>query len=169
MSWLRCLPALAQLGIARPANAPNLDRPDPHAVRCRTGGHRVRPTNLGCAQICAQSAISGIFCSLRRGQMSGNALNLLIFLARSERFELPTLGIEIRCSIQLSYERVRSADYQTWFGRASQQQKKPSSRGAGGGPDRYRRRRPGGRGRWRGHHNRRRCQAAGRGRNCAGS
>ena len=28
-------------------------------------------------------------------------------LARSERFELPTLGIEIRCSIQLSYERVR--------------------------------------------------------------
>jgi hypothetical protein len=26
-------------------------------------------------------------------------------LARSERFELPTLGIEIRCSIQLSYER----------------------------------------------------------------
>jgi hypothetical protein len=25
---------------------------------------------------------------------------------RSERFELPTLGIEIRCSIQLSYERV---------------------------------------------------------------
>jgi hypothetical protein len=27
-------------------------------------------------------------------------------VARSERFELPTLGIEIRCSIQLSYERV---------------------------------------------------------------
>jgi hypothetical protein len=27
-------------------------------------------------------------------------------LARSERFELPTLGIEIRCSIQLSYERA---------------------------------------------------------------
>ena len=27
-------------------------------------------------------------------------------MARSERFELPTLGIEIRCSIQLSYERV---------------------------------------------------------------
>jgi hypothetical protein len=27
-------------------------------------------------------------------------------LARSERFELPTLGIEIRCSIQLSYERM---------------------------------------------------------------
>jgi hypothetical protein len=40
-------------------------------------------------------------------------------LARSERFELPTLGIEIRCSIQLSYERVRPADYQTWPGRAS--------------------------------------------------
>jgi hypothetical protein len=30
----------------------------------------------------------------------------LVALARSERFELPTLGIEIRCSIQLSYERV---------------------------------------------------------------
>ena len=30
----------------------------------------------------------------------------LILLARSERFELPTLGIEIRCSIQLSYERI---------------------------------------------------------------
>ena len=27
-------------------------------------------------------------------------------MARSERFELPTLGIEIRCSIQLSYERL---------------------------------------------------------------
>jgi hypothetical protein len=40
-------------------------------------------------------------------------------VARSERFELPALGIEIRCSIQLSYERVRSADYQTWPGRAS--------------------------------------------------
>jgi hypothetical protein len=25
-------------------------------------------------------------------------------VAHSERFELPTLGIEIRCSIQLSYE-----------------------------------------------------------------
>jgi hypothetical protein len=27
-------------------------------------------------------------------------------VVRSERFELPTLGIEIRCSIQLSYERL---------------------------------------------------------------
>jgi hypothetical protein len=35
-------------------------------------------------------------------------------LARSERFELPTLGFEVRCSIQLSYERVRGLDYQTW-------------------------------------------------------
>jgi hypothetical protein len=40
-------------------------------------------------------------------------------MARSERFELPTLGIEIRCSIQLSYERVRRFDYQTWRGKAS--------------------------------------------------
>jgi hypothetical protein len=28
-----------------------------------------------------------------------------IEVARSERFELPTLGFEVRCSIQLSYER----------------------------------------------------------------
>ena len=40
-------------------------------------------------------------------------------LARSERFELPTLGFEVRCSIQLSYERVRGLDYQTWPDRAS--------------------------------------------------
>ncbi len=46
-------------------------------------------------------------------------------LARSERFELPTLGIEIRCSIQLSYERAvrakspASPGYQTWMGKAS--------------------------------------------------
>jgi hypothetical protein len=35
-------------------------------------------------------------------------------VARSERFELPTLGFEVRCSIQLSYERMRGPDYQTW-------------------------------------------------------
>ena len=40
-------------------------------------------------------------------------------VARSERFELPTLGFEVRCSIQLSYERVRGVDYQTWPDRAS--------------------------------------------------
>jgi hypothetical protein len=40
-------------------------------------------------------------------------------MARSERFELPTLGFEVRCSIQLSYERVRGPDYQTWPDRAS--------------------------------------------------
>ena len=64
---------------------------------------------------------------------------------RSERFELPTLGFEVRCSIQLSYERsnvfnglratdLRSLDplenirpkrsparldYQSWTGRAT--------------------------------------------------
>jgi hypothetical protein len=31
---------------------------------------------------------------------------VVVVLARSERFELPTLGFEVRCSIQLSYERV---------------------------------------------------------------
>jgi hypothetical protein len=30
-------------------------------------------------------------------------------VARSERFELPTLGFEVRCSIQLSYERLRGS------------------------------------------------------------
>ena len=34
------------------------------------------------------------------------AVFAVVWLARSERFELPTLGIEIRCSIQLSYERI---------------------------------------------------------------
>ena len=34
------------------------------------------------------------------------AMAAKVILARSERFELPTLGIEIRCSIQLSYERT---------------------------------------------------------------
>ena len=29
-------------------------------------------------------------------------------MARSERFELPTLGFEVRCSIQLSYERINN-------------------------------------------------------------
>ena len=34
-------------------------------------------------------------------------------VARSERFELPALGIEIRYSIQLSYERIWRVDYPT--------------------------------------------------------
>jgi hypothetical protein len=53
-------------------------------------------------------------------------------MARSERFELPTLGFEVRCSIQLSYERINvfnrlgseseqpkntfdNSDYQSWL------------------------------------------------------
>ena len=61
----------------------------------------------------------------RRGKVIGVQFEVVLapvviaFVARSERFELPTLGIEIRCSIQLSYERVRGVDYQTWPGRAS--------------------------------------------------
>lgn len=39
--------------------------------------------------------------------MGPQAPSAALEVARSERFELPTLGIEIRCSIQLSYERVR--------------------------------------------------------------
>jgi hypothetical protein len=38
-------------------------------------------------------------------------------VARSERFELPTLGFEVRCSIQLSYERsFERLGYQTCSG-----------------------------------------------------
>jgi hypothetical protein len=57
----------------------------------------------------------------------------LILLARSERFELPTLGFEVRCSIQLSYERVRGVDYQTWTDRASSLLQGRPRRGGGGG------------------------------------
>ena len=34
-------------------------------------------------------------------------------MARSEGFEPPTLGIEIRCSIQLSYERPDPGEWAT--------------------------------------------------------
>ena len=50
-------------------------------------------------------------------------------LARSERFELPTLGFEVRCSIQLSYERapcVRLADL-AGKGQRSPLRKKPQT------------------------------------------
>lgn len=35
----------------------------------------------------------------------------LLFLARPERFELPTNGFEGHCSIQLSYERVNECGW----------------------------------------------------------
>jgi hypothetical protein len=38
----------------------------------------------------------------------GTNRNPLFLMARSERFELPTDGFEVRCSIQLSYERVKA-------------------------------------------------------------
>src|ERR1700757_4336991 len=41
-----------------------------------------------------------IFCKPRPDPAITGAM-----VARSERFELPTLGFEVRCSIQLSYER----------------------------------------------------------------
>ena len=42
------------------------------------------------------------------GDRRASIRNLLkVGLAHSERFELPTLGIEIRCSIQLSYECIK--------------------------------------------------------------
>jgi hypothetical protein len=48
---------------------------------------------------------TNVFQDLVLGEMIENCL----LLARSERFELPTLGFEVRCSIQLSYERVSRA------------------------------------------------------------
>ena len=32
--------------------------------------------------------------------------NLLLFMVRLERFERPTYGFVVRCSIQLSYKRI---------------------------------------------------------------
>jgi hypothetical protein len=51
-------------------------------------------------------------------------------LARSEGFEPPALGIEIRCSIQLSYERVRALGYQSC--RGSSTCRNPGMSGKGG-------------------------------------
>jgi hypothetical protein len=61
----------------------------------------------------------GVLAATVQDISGGERIGRVTSLARSERFELPTLGIEIRCSIQLSYERVRGVDYQTWPGRAS--------------------------------------------------
>ena len=36
---------------------------------------------------------------------------LLISMVRPERFELPTLWFEAKCSIQLSYGRVKTGNY----------------------------------------------------------
>ncbi len=49
-----------------------------------------------------------------RHQLDGSAS--VVYMARSEGFEPPALGIEIRCSIQLSYERVRALGYQSCRG-----------------------------------------------------
>ena len=46
---------------------------------------------------------------------SENIPKSLILLARSERFELPTLGFEVRCSIQLSYERMSLFKDLVWW------------------------------------------------------
>ena len=54
-------------------------------------------------------ALSGRWSSPEFPPMEQKSLKSQLFMARSERFELPTLGIEIRCSIQLSYERTPRA------------------------------------------------------------
>jgi hypothetical protein len=87
-------------------------------------------------------------------------------VARSERFELPTLGIEIRCSIQLSYERVAASDIRV---RKSVLEHRPRNRDAAGHPARYRRPNPGSSGWMTGRHNRQRCPAPRQDRSCGGS
>jgi hypothetical protein len=120
----------------------------------------------------------------------------LILLARSERFELPTLGFEVRCSIQLSYERVPGSI--TRLGgtgpagcrrpcpkqpgrvaappRSKKQQPRDASVGgriscrrACGGPGRDRPPRSVRSARSTDHHNRRRCRARAPARNCGDS
>ena len=57
------------------------------------------------SQLGTELAHSFLHVSVSVGDEGGRVVKMV--LARSERFELPALGIEIRCSIQLSYERVR--------------------------------------------------------------
>lgn len=75
------------LRVLAPARRSRSEGAAHHGIEKRTSAYaRRRPKRkngwLWCAQFCTE-------------------------MARSERFELPTLGIEIRCSIQLSYERLR--------------------------------------------------------------
>ena len=86
-------------------------------------------------------------------------------MARSEGFEPPTLGIEIRCSIQLSYERVPVRIAET----AGEFYGEIRNRGAGGDPGRYRPLSSGSSDCWKARRKRRRCRADNRGRNCADS
>ena len=71
-------------------------------------GHPCRPANSSPCRACrGLSPPSG--CALPGAQVKkgvGKIANPLIFLARPERFELPTHGFVVRCSIQLSYGRI---------------------------------------------------------------
>jgi hypothetical protein len=114
----------------------------------------------------------------------------LILLARSERFELPTLGFEVRCSIQLSYERVPGSITRLGgtgpaacrrpcprqLGVWQKQQRSDASVGgriscrrACGGPGRDRPPRSVRSARSTDHHNRRRCRERAPARNCGDS
>src|SRR5579863_7437474 len=61
---------------------------------------------VGNALISLRRGRSALQHEIRHQNEAETSRNPFQVLARSERFELPTLGIEIRCSIQLSYERV---------------------------------------------------------------
>ena len=56
-----------------------------------------------------------------------------LWLARPERFELPTLGSEDRCSVQLSYGRFsKSARHSTEGGRLGSARAEPPAQRPGG-------------------------------------
>jgi hypothetical protein len=85
---------------------------------------------------CSAAGLSGreaddaqLFREWRPGTVS---ISMCWGLARSERFELPTLGFEVRCSIQLSYERMWP-DYQTWLVRASRRRRAAARKAAATG------------------------------------
>src|SRR5438309_6385037 len=78
------------------------------AMTLRTG---TRPTGRSRSERTAHHGIekrasAHARCRLKRKNGGFWRAQFCTEVARSERFELPTLGIEIRCSIQLSYERV---------------------------------------------------------------
>jgi hypothetical protein len=155
---------------------PQAAQPAP-PMRCRRSGARASsPTD--------RTALGGPTCQnvtqgVTQGQnrQVGFSAKCLKSLARSERFELPTLGIEIRCSIQLSYERVTVADTRDvptilsglCLKQACSETGALRNRDGGGHPGRYRRPSPDSRGWSRGHRNRRRYRASGPGRSCGDS
>lgn len=72
-------------------------------VHPSTFDRKLEDSSDGKALVSSGTADMSCFTGMTTGKWM--LCRVLAGLARSERFELPTLGIEIRCSIQLSYER----------------------------------------------------------------